>query len=255
MKKLKSIICLMLCMAMILPVMAFAKYSETYTTKIEVLPQRTQVRAVDYTEKYDSKTDTSTYTATMYQIKIPSQGYMVLNTNNAQVAVTLFKKFDRNRELDRSVPVLDFYGYKRYYAVLPKGVYYLHADAKITMQWKFVPIEEQKNYCRSYATKLAANKTYLALYPYGREQSKWLKINLTQKRAITVKAKCVDGDMDSTTFTIFNKSGKRIVGSNGKMRVRTPVLEAGTYYIKVARDEDESDDDHYLNRLVGISWQ
>jgi hypothetical protein len=230
---------------------AFA-YTQKYEYKVRDLKPGVAIDVKDFSSTYSDKTDVGTDTFDMLRFKVTEPGYVILYTNKASNSIELYKNFKRGIDLEYSESIEEYHGAKKYYQVLPKGTYYFHANQRCRIMYNFFPLKNASNYCRANAKVLASNKETRIMTYYGREHSRWFKITTTAKKNITAYIKRLDRS-DSITVAIYNNKGRLIASCRGNKAIAVN-RAAGTYYIKVWREEDESDDDYYLGRLVTLKW-
>lgn len=258
MKNIKRTISIFLATAMILAmcVPAFAAYKQLYKTNIIDLPQKEFVNAKPYQETYDDATDTSTDTFDMYRIKVPGDGYVKLYTGGGKEA-SIFKTFTKNADIDLQEPLMDVGGSTNNYLVLPKGTYYLHANDSMKLRWVFAAKESGQDYCRANAKSFSANKDRICIFPYDREHAHYYKIKVTTKKLCTFTLTRMDTELatDAIDFVVLDGKGKLVAQPASGAVTCSKTLPAGTYYVKVFRNDDESDDDYYYGRLAKIRWQ
>lgn len=227
-------------------------YTTKYAYKFITLNQNKYVTSRDYTERYIEKTDTNIETYYLHKISVPANGYIRINANSTN-EIDIFKTINKKKYLYASEPILDLYGKKVYYEVLPKGTYYIKADSGVKFKWSFVKVQSGSNYCRIRAQKLAAGKKKIEIFNYGQEYDRWYMISLPQKKTITVSYSLKQFNPD---LIVYNSRGVKVncPALTDKSR-RTPVLAKGTYYIRLSRDRYEDKYSFYRERFVQFWWR
>jgi hypothetical protein len=253
-RKINLAIIMVLIIAMMLPQSVFAAYKEKYDHKVIDLTVGKYVNAVSYTSKYDEDTDTSTDTFYMYRLTVPSNAFICIVCGSAANSLSLYSSYKKGKDIDESKSIVDFAGQKKYYQVLSKGTYYIHVESSVKFKYHYYTINDRNNYSRSTAANLAAGTRTTAMFHFGRENSKYYRIVLKQSRPIIVNLERRDGE-DGIGFSVLNSLGKRIAQTvSTQSTIITNALPAGTYYIRVDREDELEDDDHYTDRLASLTW-
>ncbi len=228
--------------------------TEKYKYKVTTLKQKKWVTAKEY--NYNSDTNTSTYY--LYRISVPANSFIRIDSKNKSkdyYYFYIFKSLNRNKPYYDQADYIDFYNENIYRQVLPKGTYYIYAEAGTTFKWQSAKTKNPTNFCRSRSTRLRAGYKKTEVFNIGYEFGRWYRISLTARKPITVTMKPMDSDRE-VDFTIYNSRGYTVTcNSLGNSNYRTAVLPKGTYYIRVFRDDDFLDYDDFGNRICQFWWR
>lgn len=256
MNKQKRMISLCMVMTLLITMMlpqSVSAFQQKYDYKVINLTPGKYVNAASYTSIYDEDKDISTDTFNMYKLTLKSNGFIVITCADASNSLSLYKTFKKGKDIDESTSIMDYAGQKKYYQVLSKGTYYIHVENKCKFKYTFFGVNSKNNYSRASAFNLTSGKADTVIYPYGWENSRFYRLSLKQKRSITVSLLRRDGN--SLKFTILNSIGTVVAQiSEGQETIVTKALPEGTYFIRVDRDDEVEDTDHYIDRLAKVIW-
>lgn len=250
-KKISCLIAMIMVAAMLLPLNVFAAYTQKYEYRVCDLTPSATASSKGESSKYDSKTDTGTDIYYMYRIKLSKPGFIIISCNKADNSLSLYKTFVNDQDIDKSTSIVEYSGAKKYFQVLSKGTYYLHVNKPCKFSYKFYEVQAPKNVYRTKASTLTSGKKANVTFAIGREASRYYKFTVANDRIVGVKMDRKDGT-DSINFVLLNSKGKLIgqPGVGGDSLVQA--LTKGTYYIRVDRDDEIEDDDHYVGRFATL---
>ena len=248
-KRLLGIALTVVIMAGFVPVHANA-YSPKY--KVANLQQNKVITALPYDFDYDTYDDIYH----LYRISVPVNGFVKIVVSNASADVKIYKSIDWSKYLYESNCIIRSYGKKVHYAVLPKGTYYLEVGEKTKLKWTFTSMPNKTNYCRARAAALKSGKKPLIMFNYRYDHDRWYKIRITKRKKITISLKTLDADYNDIYFTLVNFRGIRIKCPQLRGNTyQTAVVPPGVYYICLERNDYNSDDKYYGNRLCQLCWK
>lgn len=208
------------------------------------------------TAKQDSyNKNTNTYTCYLYKITVPANSFIRVDSKSKSKIIRIFKSINMKDRPNNSDPIFDLDKKTLYRCVLPKGTYYIYADAGTTFKWRSFTTKNPTNFCRSRSVRLKAGYKKTEVFNIGYEFGRWYKISLTTKKPITVTMKQMDECAWGVTFSVFNSHGSDVnCKSVGNSLYRTAVLPKGTYYIQV--DGGDFLDYHdFGNRICQFWWR
>ena len=244
-KTLKGVLLLAMVMAimasMIIPV--FANYIE-YTSCPDLEPG-TVVSGKNPTEWYSS-TNGNYYTCYKgFKITVPSSGYITFYNYYYKSSSVWFDFYKYQNSILK--------GYAPYRSHLmetgtwsssipvSKGTYYVYPNYmdnqdKYKFKYTFTKqISDTKNYCRAYATSLAAGTkkviNVLDSYSYPR----WYKINVTYKHALTITCENMMKEAGmAPDVDLISAAGNHIsLNSISESQFGSTTVNPGTYYIYI----------------------
>lgn len=258
---LKHLICIALVFIItsrFVPLRASA-YSDTYTYRITSLGQKKTVTQKRDIERYNDNTYTYAYTYYMYKINVPANGYLRIASSASSKEIKIYKSIDKTEEIDWQYEnnVATLKGSRVYYRILPRGYYYIHADAGTKFNWSFNRKKTVYNYCRAKAVGLKAAAKTGVYFTCGYEYDRWYRVTLTRNKTITVTFNRLDTDYSSLNgFNIYDSQGKNInCPELTKTSYRTGTLRKGTYYICVWSNSYADEDQEYEGRIVQLMWR
>ena len=258
---LKQLICIALVVVItsgFIPLRASA-YSDTYTYRITSLGQKKTVTQKGDIERYNDNTYTYAYTYYMYKINVPANGYLRIASSASSKAITIYKSIDKTKEINWQYEnnVATLKGSRVYYRILPRGYYYIQADAGTKFNWSFNRKKTVYNYCRARASSLKAGAKTGIFFTCGYEYDRWYKVSLTRNKTITVTFNRLDTDYDNLNdFEVYDYTGKKVnCPELTKTSYRTGTLRRGTYYIRVSRNRYRDEDYEYSGRIVQLMWR
>ena len=211
--------------------------TKKYNYKITTLKQKKWVTAKDYTYNYNQDKDVTTYTYQLYKITVPANSFIRIDSKNKSddyYGIYIFKSLNRNKPYYSQANYIDYYNVNIYRQVLPKGTYYIYADAGTTFKWQSTTTKNPTNFCRSRSARLKAGYKKWEVFNYGYEFDRWYRISLTARKPITITMKDIAEDYGDDNFSIYNSRGYKVSCNElSDTNYRTTVLPKGTYYIRV----------------------
>lgn len=260
MKKMKKIMQRILCAAAamaiafgFIPLQAQATTTK-YAYKVVTLEQDTVITAKEFESSYDEKTDTDTETFYLYRIKVPANGYVRIQTSTSY-PIHVYRTYDKNADIYSSPTLLTLEGKKTYYKVLGKGTYYLQSSTGARFKWSFVKAKNTTNFCKVKASPLASGKKFIQVMNQGYEYDRWYKLSVPVSKTIQVSLKVYDDA--EPLFALYNSKGIAVKCPRiSSTDFRTEKVAAGTYYLRVSRDSDDSEEeDYFCGRIASVSWK
>ena len=204
--------------------------TEKYNYKITTLKQKKWVTAKEYSYNYD----TSTYTYNLYKISVPANSFIRVDCKNKSNDIYFFKSINRNNPPFMQDNSINIYSEIISRHVLPKGTYYIYANAGTTFKWQSSTTKNPTNFCRSRSARLKAGYKKWEVFNYGYEFDRWYRISLTARKPITITMKDIAEDCGDDNFSIYNSRGYKVSCNElSDTNYRTTVLPKGTYYIRV----------------------
>lgn len=230
-----------------------------YSYKVTALGQKKTVTQKADTERYYESTDTNVYTCYIYKINVPANGYLRIASSASSKEIKIYKSIDKTEEIDWQYEnnVATLKGSRVYYRILPRGYYYIHADAGTKFNWSFNRKKTVYNYCRARAVGLKAGAKTGIFFTCGYEYDRWYKVSLTRNKTITVTFNRLDIDsVDINDFEVYDSTGKGVnCPELTKTSYRTGTLRKGTYYICVYRYRNRDEDYECSGRIVQVMWR
>ncbi len=252
----RTIVSMIAAVMLVVMVPHSAEAKNIYGYKATELKQNTWAATKPYSYKKEGSDWHFTYDA--LKVTVPSDGYVKIDSKDKNDEIFISKA----SELVKFQYTVKLSGSTTYYRVIPKGTYLMWTDNKdsgINVRFKFVKSADAGNYDRTRATSVASGKKTTVVFTDGHEYSKWYKIKLNKKKAITISTNI----MDENTAGI--KDYMKVFSSNGtevklteKVKNKTyqsKTLNKGTYYIKIDYPYSWSDPWSNHARIQSFSWK
>jgi hypothetical protein len=246
-------------LAALIPGKAQAKDDENlYTYKITEMAQKQWTTAGKFTAK---KGDDGKWVFTINALKIdvPSNGYAKIETKDANTKVFMSTGLKEGAKVTEFVYDYGLTGSTTYCRVFPQGTYYLWTaeEKDVSLKYTFVKASSPDNYCRAKAAKLNSGKKQTIVFTDGYEYSRWYKIKLNKKKAITLNLNAVDGGEIEKYFGVFDSKGKAVsVTAKTKNKTyKTATLKKGTYYVRIDYPFTWSEPGSAYARIKEFSWK
>ncbi|SFB70361.1 hypothetical protein [Butyrivibrio sp. YAB3001] len=232
-----------------------------YSYNIASFNQNTWVNAQK--QSYTRSGKSCTYNYCLYEIIVPESGYIKIDSKNQNSQLRIYQSLNKSGKIGINTVVNNCKGASTYYAVLPKGTYYIFNNDSINdtqIRWKFVKTQAPFNYSKGRATELAAGKKEVINYSYDDEFDRWYKIKLTKNKTLSLDVKVLDDNNCSMLFDMRDSRGKTVktqaVTKSGSSKlVRTDKLTKGTYYVRFYPREVLFQSKYSKGRLGTFSWK
>ena len=193
------------------------------------------------TQNYYNFDDDHIHTYVFYSFSVPSPGMVTFSLNNVS-GLDLYTS--KNKPTSKNWVSNNFAYYydsgKQAVFTLDKGTYYLRViskdgtNGKCKVKYGFKKATFSKNYCASKVAKLSKKKTIQIAQTSKNHYSRWFKIVLTKKQAITFFTN--QGSYVSIFDDDMEKLDTERAGSESPKYFTKTKLPKGTYYAKVSYD-------------------
>ena len=239
-------------LAVIVPHTAEAK--DVFGYKATVLKQNTWTKTSQYTAKKVGSNWQFTYDA--LKVNIPDDGYIKIESKDKNDNIYISKP----SELKNFKYTTKMSGSNTYYRVIPEGTYLIWNDKDgLNIRYTFIKAEDEENCDRSEAVSVASGKKKMVVFTDGHEYSKWYKIKLNKKKAITIKTALMDENSAGVKdyMKVFGSNGQEIKLSETvkNKTYKTAAVKKGTYYIKIDYPYSWTDPWNVNARIQSFTWK
>ena len=143
-----------------------------------------------------------------------------------------------------------------HFIALANGTYYLYTEETgVKIKYSTIKFNNAANVSKGKAANLKAKTTEYAVFNPGTKNERWYKIKLKGKKNVSFTVDLIDKHgKNGGVITIYD-SKKNVVLDHGAFWDGNPAptytgeLDAGTYYIKLSRENDNQ------NRIVKLKWK
>ena len=217
-------------------------------------------------DTYDDKTEENVYTTVynQYKMVIPADGYIKVNIQGRHdhdgIDVFRKKRVYNSGKLAPHIFKVDYTDVRNGKNIIPisKGTYYFEASFSgidtdtLPFSYSFTKTVFPANHSRAKAQTLKRGKKVEICQVPKKNYSRWFKIKLTKKQAITFWSD------QGNHAAIFNEDLERLrikrAGEKGIKYSTVQKLPKGTYYLRMSRAEfqysySENTDGYYYTTL------